>query len=356
MSVFILPLLTFAEGNIGGIGGYPLKPLDSANSGWFMYNLEAGKSYDDIVVVKNNTEKEWIIDVYPADSIASSGGGFAVKQKAEEMSSLGSWVSLSKAELQLKPGEEEQVPFSISIPDNVNVGETAGAIMFEKREINPQEDENQGGIKLSLRTGVRIYNTVPGEIIQKLSMQDFQVEKKKKNDGSSFYLIQSKILNEGNVSTNARFVTTITDTISGKEIQKTENEFIVLRDTTFDNNLELIDYPLFANLEIKQQAYIIKKGAEEELIAEEQMSVWVLPLTHMLVVLIILIILLIAYIMHRKKYSSEGWSEYKVKSGDDLIKLAEKHGVDWKVFAKVNGIKPPYTLSKDQSIKIPPKK
>jgi len=42
---------------------------------------------------------------------------------------------------------------------------------------------------------------------------------------------------------------------------------------------------------------------------------------------------------------------YTVKSGDTLSQIGAKFGADWQTIAKLNGIKPPYTIFPGQKLK-----
>ncbi|WP_432001639.1 LysM peptidoglycan-binding domain-containing protein [Streptomyces sioyaensis] len=45
--------------------------------------------------------------------------------------------------------------------------------------------------------------------------------------------------------------------------------------------------------------------------------------------------------------------KYTVKAGDTLIGIARRLNVDWQELAKVNGVKPPYTMYVGQEIRVP---
>ena len=352
-AVFAFSLITtsFAA---GGIGGYPLTPLDSDNPNWFMYNLDRGETYEDTMVVKNGTDKEWIVDIYPADGAISSGGGFTVKQKSEEMDSIGTWITLEKEEVRLAPGESEQVGFSITIPENANVGETAGGIMFEKRDpAELSEEEGGGGIKLSIRTGVRVYNTVPGDIKEELVLEAFNAELVKK-DGGKFIMLNTNLQNAGNVSSTAKYVITVVDSFSGATVDSRESDFIIGPETSFENNQEIGGLPRFGNLQVKVDMFLKHKDGTEKLVASQEASMMVLPVMEILAVLVFLIAAGTVWFVRAQKYSGKGWDEYAVKDGDDLMKLAAKHNIDWEILAKTNKIKPPYFLMKGMTIKVPP--
>ena len=339
---------------VGGVGGEPLRPLDPQSPNWFIYNLDLGESYDDVLLAKNSSNKEWIVDIYPADSTPSSGGGFALKQKVEEMTAMGSWIKLSRNEVRLLPGQIVQIPFTITIPKDVDVGETAGAIMFERRDPYAKKSEdNSGGIKLSIRTGTRVYNTVPGEIIQKLELLDFELSSGRKMDGRKYYLAASRVENSGNVSVPAKYILTVVNGLTGSEIEKRESGFIVARDTVFKNNQELANLPTFGKINVKLDVYMQLKDGTEELVDSREASIIVLPLREILIVLLFAVALAAFIFWRRLKYSGEDWVSYKIKAGDNIIELAAKYKIDWKMLAKTNKIKSPYILIKGMSILVP---
>jgi len=342
----------------GGIGGMPLSPLDSNNPNWFMYNLNLGQSYDDVLVIKNTTDKEWIVNIYPADTVPSSGGGFALKQKVEEMKEVGKWIKLSVDQVRLKAGEKTNVPFTITIPSDADVGETAGAILFERQEVTEGADakSNEGGIKLTLRTGVRIYNTVPGEIKEKLALTSFLITPKEKEDKQRYYLMQSRVENLGNVSTTARSVILVKDALTGKEIDNRETNFLIGRGTVFDNNQELIKFPKIGKLNAKLDIYMKLKDGSEKFVDSAETSFFIIPVLEVSIGLALLLILIIWFVLRRIKYSGKGWVSYIIKDSDDIMKIAAVHSVNWKTLTKVNKIKPPYFVNSGTKILVPKKK
>ncbi len=149
----------------GSVGGFPLANSDSSYPGWFVYDLAPGQSKTDVVVVKNTTSRNVIVDIYGADRTPSTAGGFALKQKAESMSGIGAWIKISQSQVSLASGEKKQVPFTITIPANVSDAKLAGGIVIQ--EIKPA-NKATGGITLSTRSGIRVYNTDPGIFNKKL--------------------------------------------------------------------------------------------------------------------------------------------------------------------------------------------
>ncbi len=347
--ILLIVVTTSKVYSFGGVGGRPLEPLDSKNQSWFIYNLNAGESYNDNVVVENHSDKDVNVYLYPADSVLSTGGGFALKQIEEEMIEMGKWIKLEKNEVFLNAESSEIIPFTITIPENANVGESRGGIVIEKVD---QVDPNnlKEGINLKLRTGVRIYNTIPGDIIQKLSFVDFNLinEKGKRR-------IHAEIKNEGNVSTKAHVKILITNIFSAEILDKIDSNFEVLRGSNFVYDSEIKKIPYIGRINIAFDVYTKLKDGSEKILESRKISFWVIPVeTTAITFLVFLIVVLMIY-LRRKKYSGKGWREYKVKEGDDIMKIATLYNVDWKLLVKTNRIKEPYFLVKDMTILVPPK-
>ncbi len=354
--LFFAFLLSFQLAFASGIGGQPANPLDPDNSGWFMYQLSPGTTYDDVLIVTNSSTQAWDVVIYPADSIPSSGGGFALKQRVDEMIEMGDWVKLSTTELTMQPGEEKRIPFTITIPEDAEVGETAGAIMFEKFDPNTGDEDiiqEGSGVKISLRTGVRIYNTVPGEVSEKLSLVDMAVNQKIDANQKS-YIINTQVSNTGNTSITAIYKTTITDAFTNAVVKESESEFLIARGTTFENNFEWNDVPSFGKFNVNINVTAKLKNGSKQPIGVKEITIYVIPYFEISIALAILILLIGFTIYRRRKYSSKGWVDYQAKAGDDLMSIAEAHKIDWQVLAKVNNLKPPYLIAEGTSIIVPP--
>jgi hypothetical protein len=155
----VLPVATHAI-DFGGISARPANPQagDERTAAWFVYTLSPGSSSDDAIVIENNTDQEKVFELYPADSTPSTGGGFALKQKAEPMTSLGGWVNLKKNSVTLAPHEKISIPFRLSLPANLAPGLYAGGIIVAE---NAGQKE-QNGININTRIGVRMYVTAVG--------------------------------------------------------------------------------------------------------------------------------------------------------------------------------------------------
>lgn len=154
----------------GGLGGRPSRPdpADARTKSWFIMTAAPGETVRDEMVVVNTSGARKVADVYPADSAVASGGGFALKQKADAMKEVGSWVKAARTEVTLEPHGSATVPFTLTVPEDAAPGEYTGGLIIQERA---PPIAAGGGVNLSLRMGVRIYLTVPGEIVKKVAFE-----------------------------------------------------------------------------------------------------------------------------------------------------------------------------------------
>lgn len=409
------------------IGGKPANPdpaIPNSDS-WFIYNLDLGESKEDEIIVINTFDEELDLLVYAADGLRSSGGGFAVKQYIEPKEHVGSWVrfyplpipetflplfeELEESILEIcsldlqdediwdneifqeKPeqedielleewceGEEEvrltipskdreQISFIITIPDTASVGEHTGGIMIQR--VRAQEDISEQGITLTTRVGVRIYQTVPGDIIRDIKInsftfnklyREFEFERIFNRDlPPEEIMITTEIANSGNTSVNFTENIVITQEFPRKETTVIEDrKFQVLRDDEFESNYSWYN-PRLGKFTIQNNISYTDIDDTEITISTERITIWIIPWREIVfaggILSVLLSILFIIKIINKKKYSGKGWGEYTVQVGETLQDLSERFDVDWKKLAKTNNIKPPYILKPGETILVPKK-
>lgn len=403
----------------GQLGGKPTyyDPAVADSQSWFIYNLEPGKSKEDSLTVMNLSEESWTALVYAADSIKSSGGGFALRQLTEPKEAVGSWVRfypdskpdfsakifedkktidevcrVSKedlkdnyqleeeevtrleewcqgkdlVEVEMESGEKKDLLFVITIPQDADVGEHTGGIFIQKKvvEENPQADGSK--VMLTTRVGVRIYETVPGEIIKKLDFSNFSIAKnfsefylpwdKEKKSKFGEYLINSSIKNNGNVSTDFSEKILIFNRLTRKTEVVEGRDFQVLRGDDFVSSLAWKGPRLgYYNF---QKEYRYKNSAgEEQIIQSDSINKWFIPWRELsffgFFSILVGIIFRVWKTYRRKLYGGEGWVDYAVQSGETVQTLSVKFKINWKALVKINKLKAPYFLEGGEIIKVP---
>ncbi|MBL8015394.1 MAG: LysM peptidoglycan-binding domain-containing protein [Candidatus Doudnabacteria bacterium] len=273
---------------------------------------------------------------------------------------MGKWIEVSEAEIVVKPGANKIVEFTITLPDNVSVGEENGCIMIQEKKT---EGGNASGVNLSFRTGARVVVTVPGEQKRELRLVDFTAGIS--NSGGVSNKLQ--VENVGNVSIDAE-VGLVVESIFGVSLSNINNQFPILRGEVSTFNLEA-SKPFWGGLyrvyntvtyDPSPQASVgVNTASEDVVLVSDAKLIFFWPELGALVLeglAIGLIAALIVYFYRQYQLSKQvksDWQDYEVKSGDTLNSLAERYRVNWKLIARVNKVKPPYSLSTGSKLKLP---
>ncbi len=405
---------------LGGKPAYPDQKVKNSES-WFIYNLAPNEAKEDAVEVINLFADSWEALVYAGDTTRSSSGGFALKQFSEPKLEVGSWVrfypsdppeifqkvfkeneskiltlcSMSQADLELKIGkkiltqealdnlkkwcvgedsvkrllkskEKIIIPFVIRIPAGTEVGEHTGGILIQKVAPEVQSTGEGSSIKLTTRVGVRIYETVPGEIIRQLSLADFQVVKNFKEFSLADlfgkikkpqeYIIITTAKNEGNVSMEQSETIHIKNLIFSSKSVDIPRNFQVLKKDAFISNY-VWNNPRFGYFSFATEIKYQNAQGEDVIVNSKVIKVLVMPWREMTMALIIFALGFLVYGLWKwrmkKKYGGIGWVEYKVAKNDTVNSLAQEYLVDWKILAKTNKLKAPYALGMGKIILVP---
>lgn len=346
----------------GGIGGKPAYPRadNPRTESIFIHEAEAGNSVTDGVLVVNNTEEEVTLNVYAVDSIHSSDGAFACAQQADESTGVGTWITLELPEVTLQRGEEHIVPFTITIPDLVDVGEQNGCIVIQEKAADPTIES---GMSISFRSAIRVAVTVPGDIVRKLSVAEFNHSVGENGRD----VINVSVRNEGNVSLDATVHVT-TRSLFNSTWPEQGGQYPVLRDQLTEWHYELpVAYwggwyqsSLLTFYDAASAAALGKDSGEAATELYQQTDWFFVQPTHQALWIYIsvlcglIVILIIGMIMmRRRRQLGSDWQPYTIHKGDDLKKLADRFGTQWKTMATVNGLKAPFVLKAGQVIRAP---
>lgn len=347
----------------GGIGGRPAYPrIDNPRTeSIFIHTLTPGTTQEEGVLLVNNSADKKTLLVYGVDSIVSSGGAFACRQLSEAKEGVGSWLDLEKTEVELNSGASELVAFNIKVPNDASVGEHNGCIVIQEKKEGSAE---QAGVNLSFRTGLRVAVSIPGDIVRELAIISFGLER----DQQGNIILTPELENRGNVSIDAD-VKIITKNIFGFEQVEHGGEFPILRDQSSTWNFELkkpfwggfyrsrlqVEYQSATDTEIGKDGtapLTVLKGETLTFFSAPQ----VLALVIEIIVFLAIISLLFVFWLSRKRRSwiKKTWREEEFE-GRDIKSIADSHQVSWKLLAKVNGLKAPYTLEAGKKLKLPPR-
>lgn len=358
----ILSLFVFL-GNVPNIyaltfNGVGIKPaaINGARD-WFIYSLGPGESVEDYLEVINDTDEENTIRLAPYDSEPSDTGDFALSGPNSEQKGIGKWVIMEEKEVVLASREKKIIKFKLQMPDDADVGEHSGAITAQSTATIAIK--GIGGAAIGTRVGARIYNTVPGEIIRKITIINFTVSENIEKNIFEAYLTAQ---NEGNISMSpiARLHMDGWGLVSKKEIFHSkvldDRKWQLLRGAKVDTSWK-IPKPYFGKFTLYVSLNYEEKDSVATSISTQKVTIMVIPWRDayiLIAIVLILISMITGLILYKKKkYSGNGWDEYEVKETDNVMSLAQKYHIPWKFLVKVNRIKKPYFLTAGDIILVP---
>lgn len=256
---------------------------------WFIYNLNPGDYKIDEAQLVNLSDNPVTIDVYPVDALTTKEGAFALKNRDESKGDVGAWIKLLFSEITLEPRESRALPFSISIPKDVEVGDHAGGLVVEKRIAEEGPLDQQFRMKIVTRVGVRMYVRVLGEINENLSIEKFFT--KLTNQGRWFVL---ELKNLGNVRLAPEGSIAIKDifqrNVASLTIEKSGEVFpkkSVTREILLSKKLILGRFVALATL-----------NYADKQIMSSPLVFWIIP--WWVIVILVLLVLIIIYLILRK--------------------------------------------------------
>lgn len=134
-----------------GISLYPIK---------FDVTIAPGQSYSNTVTVIN--PNNFPIGVQPqVENIAGGDQGSIALEDTDIPHGLSSWISMNLAPFTLQANQQEQVPFTITVPADGQPGGNYGAILFEGLPA-AGSTSTSSGVGISGRVGSVILVNVPG--------------------------------------------------------------------------------------------------------------------------------------------------------------------------------------------------
>jgi hypothetical protein len=149
---------------------------DPGRRPWFIYTLPTSGSVNDVVTISNFTEQEMEFDLYPADAFSTVGSGaFAVERADDTVDGVGGWIELPVDHLVVPPRSAIEVPFLLTVPDDANPGDQAGAIVAAN--VSPVSDLETSGTQLEIlgRVASRVYVRVDGPLRPALTIESMEL-------------------------------------------------------------------------------------------------------------------------------------------------------------------------------------
>ncbi len=161
----IAPAGAASTGSIGVVPAFP-DPAIQLSKSWFLYEVDPGTVIKDTAKIVNLGEKEVHIQLEALDAFMTPDGSFALAGATNENQDIGTWVELETGELTIPAGQAKLVKFTLTVPQDAEVGDHIGGLAVQKLTDTPDITLKSGGTQLGIvtRAGARIYLTVKGDI------------------------------------------------------------------------------------------------------------------------------------------------------------------------------------------------
>ena len=143
---------------------FGLRAVGNPKLGYFVYTLSAGGSTRGAVIVSNVGSAPGTVKLFTADGTTGPTSGTVYKTDAAP-TGAGKWVALSATSFALAPGAHRTVPFTVSVPANVPVGQWVGGIVAEtSQKVAQQKPGQKARVQIKIRdlTIVAVQVNVPG--------------------------------------------------------------------------------------------------------------------------------------------------------------------------------------------------
>ncbi len=164
LAIAVVFILSVTPKVFAATGGLTISPTSVDQQ------IAPGGSYHSTIMVINQGETNIDYRIY-ATPYSVSGEDykpyFAPIQGATDISS---WVSLSKTQSSLKPGSQDSIAFTITVPKGVGAGSYYGTIFAETVEKN-----NTSGVITRKRVGTVVYIQVTGKTISRGNIASWSV-------------------------------------------------------------------------------------------------------------------------------------------------------------------------------------
>lgn len=138
----VSPTYAESQGQMSNVAMNALGPQATAK-GYYDLEVKPGERFDLPFSVTNPSDQPVEVTVYPADAATGDGGGIYARGPQETSSQVGTWLTPASRTFVLAPGENRAVSFSLQVPPTAQSGQHIGAVIA--RVFQPGTDPGKPG-------------------------------------------------------------------------------------------------------------------------------------------------------------------------------------------------------------------
>ena len=370
ISAFILVVLFLLPNGVLALsaGGISIMPHNNEQypkrGGWFLYEVDSGEVINDETIITNTKDTSVFVKLEGIDAFLLDDGAFALRDTSKN-EDIGTWIELAETDFELEPNSSKIIPFTITVPKDAEVGDHIGGLAVYETAGEPEQVYQSGGTKVGIttRVGARIYLTVAGDIIRDLNI------KKRYFFGRADKMMFKFILeNKGNIRANLTItegkiynIFGLYDEQQGIVLGQIFPNKTVTKTFPWPGKNKPLFGPYLAIFTIEDTYKKVNPNSSVVIPEVEPVTVWLftffVPYTQIAVIAgLLFLIWFIWQFINWKRLSNlarRPVAKYKVKKDNNLMSIAHDFGVSWKIIAKLNNIKPPYSLYGIKILYIP---
>ncbi|MCL2089912.1 MAG: DUF916 domain-containing protein [Micrococcales bacterium] len=134
------------------------------------YALDPGSSATDAMVVTNRGSEPIDLAVYAADGFTNPDRQVDLLTAETRSVGVGAWVQPQTDRVTVEPGQSVEIPFTVTVPDDATPGDHVGGILTSMVQADQQQ-----GITVDRRLGIKITLRVSGELRPALAVEDLHI-------------------------------------------------------------------------------------------------------------------------------------------------------------------------------------
>jgi hypothetical protein len=165
--------LTLAASTAGpafGLRPVHYDPQRPATQSYFVYDAALGQTLTDAVLVRNSGTAAGTVRLYAVDATTGATSGVVYLTGDAPRQDVGAWIQLDQAELTLGPGEERQVPFTVTVPPAARAGQHLGALVAEDTAAPPGALGGAVHATIQTRAVTAVQVTLPGDVVEAMAV------------------------------------------------------------------------------------------------------------------------------------------------------------------------------------------
>lgn len=175
----------------------PSGPQGPTGRDYFTYTATPGQQVRDTVGITNRSDRKLTFRLYATDAFNTGDGAFALLTADRQPVDVGTWISLEKSTLTVKPGKRVDVPFTLKVPANATPGDHSGGVLAAVTEQETTSDGRR--LNVDRRVAARVHLRVAGPLTSSLQVDRISADHSGPVLGKRTVKVTYRVRNNGNV-------------------------------------------------------------------------------------------------------------------------------------------------------------